>query len=543
MKQPDESDVGTCQATYCPEDNKLRLYSGRVARATYEWLRELGFASTPKQDCDFVATWTPQREDAALMLIAEDDDIGDEDQSPEDRAADRAERFAGYREKRRAEAGGLADRYDNGPEAYGNQNAARAERMAARRDRTGARACSQWSKAEYWQHRTAGVISHALHISSPAVRRGRILRLEAEQRKHAAGIEEAQTTFDGWQKVFGLPGADDAFRFDDAGRIIGAEASLALRAAYALANSASAGWWYKHPRTGNESSLYSHLTNTRDPITAREAATLAVGDRKRPEPGRWAAHYELRLAYERQMLEAEGGSAGNVEMEPGGMLGRYLILKVNKSAATGAVVSVNVYVPKKDGEGYDYRRRGETMLINIQRMGEHVYTPPTDESRARFAEIKKEQSAKAKEQNAGAPKLINPTPEDAERLQAELNRLAYEKRRTREKYTTREEMVPTPVAYMTQAEYSARSAGTYARYGTQPLLAGPALPEYFRRNLPAICKLRIGPRVEITQPTSTRGMAQIVGMSEAPAVVVITDKPQHPLPDWSKVEQEERATA
>lgn len=52
-------------ATYCPEDDKLRLYVGRVPRDEYDALRKAGFVSTPKQDCDFAAPWTPNREDLA----------------------------------------------------------------------------------------------------------------------------------------------------------------------------------------------------------------------------------------------------------------------------------------------------------------------------------------------------------------------------------------------------------------------------------------------------------------------------------------------
>ena len=71
-------------ATYSPEDNKLRLYVGRVPRADYEALRAEGWTSTPKQSCDFVAVWTPQRRVTALQYA---DIIEDEDQRPEDRAA------------------------------------------------------------------------------------------------------------------------------------------------------------------------------------------------------------------------------------------------------------------------------------------------------------------------------------------------------------------------------------------------------------------------------------------------------------------------
>src|SRR5205085_963543 len=107
-------------ATYSPEDNKLRLYVGRVPRDEYEALRKEGWTSTPKQDCDFVATWTPAREDRALSYLEEGEDIGDEDYSPEERAADRAERFSEYRDKRRAEAGGFADQFEAGPSVFGH---------------------------------------------------------------------------------------------------------------------------------------------------------------------------------------------------------------------------------------------------------------------------------------------------------------------------------------------------------------------------------------------------------------------------------------
>ena len=180
-------------ATYSPEDNKLRLYVGRVPRDEYEALRKAGFVSTPKQSCDFVATWTPAREDLALSYLEDGEDIEDEDYSPEERAADRAERFSGYRDKRADEAGGLADRFDAGPSEFGHQNRQRAERQAARHDRLRSHAVSQWSKAEYWQTRTAGVISHALYRSSAHVRRGRILTIESDLRRWAAGSERWKT--------------------------------------------------------------------------------------------------------------------------------------------------------------------------------------------------------------------------------------------------------------------------------------------------------------------------------------------------------------
>ena len=161
------------RATYSPEDNKLRLYIGRVPRDEYLKLRADGWITLHKQreagGGDFAATWTPGRRDTALEYagIIEDEDMG-----PEDRAADRAERFSGYLGRRLNEATGHADGYEAGPQAHGYQDQARAERAAARHDRQGERAGDAWSKAEYWQRRTAGVIAHALYVSSPGVRMG-----------------------------------------------------------------------------------------------------------------------------------------------------------------------------------------------------------------------------------------------------------------------------------------------------------------------------------------------------------------------------------
>lgn len=492
---PDPTDLNRddYRATYCPEDNKIRLYTDRVERSTYLWLRSLKFSATPKQDCSFVATWSPAAEDAALAMIHEGDDIGDEDQGPEDRAADRAERFAMYREKRRAEAHGHADTYEAGPSAYGAQDGGRAERQAARRDRIGGKACTQWSKAEYWQRRTAGVITHALHRSSARVRRGRILRLEADQRKHMAEIEKAQARYDTWLAVLNEADPDKAQRL-----------------AYAAANAPGGGWFYKHPRTGRESSLYAHMIDAADPITGHEAARLAIGDRERPKPGRWADHYRLRLAYERQMLEAEGGTAADEDMKPGGLWRGALIVKVNKSPATGAVVSVHVHAPDDSGR-WDYRRRGDLLRLNVQRDGQGIYTPPTPETLAQLAEVKGKAKAKTKKANAAAPKLINPTPEDAQRLQDMLN-ASHEWWRGR----------PGQVVKMTQAEYTAASKGTYSRCST----------EYVHTTPRGVCVDR-ATMIRGGQNCDTTTHCKIRTGSRGD-VVVITDKPKKPLP-WGSI--------
>lgn len=435
-------------ATYCPEDDKLRLYVGRVPRDEYEALRAEGWTSTPKQDCDFVAVWTPEREDTALSYAGI---ILDEDQGPEDRAADRAERFGGYLDKRLGEATGHADRYDAGPSAHGFQSQARADRAAARHDRIATRAVNAWEKAEYWQRRTAGVISHALHVSSPSVRMGRIKTIEAE----ISRIEANYT-----------PHKDNP---SDGGKRYG----------------------YDEPHTLVGQGRAVHFVKSSRLEAIRESYARSL------------AHLQLRLAYENQMIEAQGGRAAFVGMEKGGMLGSRVIAKVNKSPKTGRVVSVAVIGPRVEGWAYQATNEPGTEFalytIETERLPEDAYKEPTDESRAKLAEFEaaKKKAAETRKAKTLPCPLVNPTDEDAERLQAIWNQ------GDREQKT---------VARMTQAEYSARSGGTYAAFETEEIIGGGSRRGnggFMRRPLfPAVAKVRrFGNRV-----------------------IIITDKPQKPFP-------------
>lgn len=476
-------------ATYSAEDNKLRLYVGRVPRDEYEALRKEGWASTPKQDCDFVATWTPGREDTALSYLADDEDIGDEDYSPEERAADRAERFEEYRDKRAAEAGGLADRFEAGPSAFGHQNRARAERQARRHDRLRVHAVSQWSKAEYWQERTKGVIAHALYRSSAPVRRGRIKKLEAELRSVIASYTPQ----------------------DNPPSIINQQAYDWTTGQYKYDGAPVPHVWVGPKGRGGSWVELSSL----------EAIKRGSA--------RWVAHYELRLAYERAMLEAEGGAASNAEMEPGGWIGKYQIQKVNKSNTTGRVVSVVILAPKGSwGSRRGHLREGEgaklvPCLLNIERMGEEVYRAPTDEERAEFIRATAERKAEEKAKAPPVAPLINPTDEDAERLQALWNSWG---EASHKKHSRFGDYKPSTVLRLTQAEYSARSKGTYSHYETADITERLKIKRRstMGRDLAGrvvVFKIRIAPTNE---------------MSYAPKrVIILTDKPQKPIP-WEAAE-------
>jgi hypothetical protein len=465
------------ETTYCPEDNKLRLYIGRVPREEYEALRDQGWKSTPKQDCDFVAPWTPDREDMALDYSPIG--IGDEDQSPEDRAAARAERFSNYRDKREDEAINCADKYDAGPKAHGYQSPALATRRARQHDRTATKALSQWQKADYWQHRTAGVIRNALHKASAGVRMGRIKILEAEIRKRDKSFQEYADRYESWKICASMSNADN-------------QTELAKRFAYVTRGH------YTHPRTGQRNYLYEHIRGE-DPLSGVELCALWFSQNTEPtEPGgRWYNHLKLRLAYEEQMLEAQGGRAAHIEMIPGGFLGSRQIQKVNKSSATGRVVSVVVW---RETRRVNADNQEPCLLkINTERMGQEVYRAPTNEELKAFEQAKRDARKVTSAANKKNPKptIINPTEEDARCLQAVWNK-------------TSAKSAKQEIKCMTQATYSANSKGSYSAGETVEVTGGGFKKlNCHHLNLPTVAKFR-----------------EYQGR-----VIVLTDKPQKKIPE------------
>ena len=539
----DVEDASIGSATYSLDDNKLRLYAdARLDAETYARVKSAGFKWAPKQELFVAPSWSPEREDLLLELCG---DIGDEDYSPEERAADRADRFSGYRDKRRGEAGGSADAFDAGPSAFGHQNRARAERQAARHDRRRSYACNQWSKAEYWQMRTAGVISNALHRAKPAVRRSRILTLEAEQRKLKKDLAEYAEKYAAWQKVMTLEGCDQTLAFHTAEGLHGVDktnTNYAALLAYAMVNEGGCYGRYTHPRADKTGSLYELMTFRDDPITAAEAYSFWMTNAYDPSDettcgARWARHYENRLSYERAMLANEGGSAADVEMVAGGWVGGRQIQKVNKSPVTKRVVSVDVLgltSVNYDRHGKPYNEDNPRPMtihnINVERFGEDAYRPPTDEELQEFKAATAEWKAEAKSGNVTIS-LINPTDADADRLQAHWNKLAKAKHDAK---VTWEAYKPSEVCRITQAQYSANSKGEYAQLETRTL-DGNAKPSRRSSNLwssegaaydkalaETVCKLR---------------MRSGSGWNSADRVIVLTDKPQKPLPlDWAAIE-------
>jgi hypothetical protein len=259
-----------------------------------------------------------------------------------------------------------------------------------------------------------------------------------------------------------------------------------------------------------------------DPITLAEACALWLARHKDPtgegHKTEFADHCRLRIAYEMQMLEAQGGRAALVEMIPGGFIGGHQIHKVNKSPATGRVVSVGVRVKTNGCNRWGREEPGtpefRMEVLNIERLAESSYRAPTPEELEAFNGAKK--AAKASAPKSTAPALVNPTMEDAERLQALLN-ASYLAEWTRQhgtasKYYTPKE--PGGVCAVPQAVYSANSSGAYAKAETRELCAGGAFASKYigrKTTAPVVCKVR------------TTGYEPL-------RVVHITDKPAKALP-------------
>jgi hypothetical protein len=266
---------------------------------------------------------------------------------------------------------------------------------------------------------------------------------------------------------------------------------------------------------------------------------LEAASRKDWISDRWKDHYICRIAYENQMLEAAGGKASIIEMIPGGFMGGYQIHRVHKSNVTKQVVSVSVMAP--DGTfGYSWQKfndgKDHIQKVNIQRCGEGIYREPTAEELEAFKVVKKGLQAATKKVNAGKPKLINPTLEDAQRLQDALNAKAQEGYGR----DTKREIKPSTVRQMTQEHYSKWSKGDYSTFSAKFLREGPELARnqfaynHQKTAAPAVCKVRIG------SPNSDDSG---YGMYAAYSVIVITDKPQKSLPSWEVSEVAQEVTA
>lgn len=328
------------QATYSPDDNKLRLYStNRLDRDLYDRVKSAGFKWAPKQELFVAPMWTPAREDLLIELCGE---IDDEDKTLVERAEERSERFEDYSDKRANDAAsahkavkGIMDHIPLGqPILVGHHSERRARKDAERIDNGIRRAVKMWETSEYWTRRAAGAISNAKYKERVDVRARRIKGIEADKRKQEKYKREAENSLTLWSKE-GLTLAQ----------------GIAIAGGYNnnlhLPRKAGDREDWNIPASAYNT-LQGEYSNLYAPRTLEEVVTHA----KRYYPrviancNRWIAHYENRLAYEKAMMEEQGGlAADKFDIKPGGRVlvrGEWMIvIRVNKTGGRISSVTTN----------------------------------------------------------------------------------------------------------------------------------------------------------------------------------------------------------
>ena len=274
-------------ATYSPEDNKLRLRSAtRLDDDTYARVKAEGFRWAPVQDLFVAPAWTPERADLCTELAGE---IGDENTSLADRAEERADRFEGYEANRRHDAetahdtaDQLSERFAGGqPILVGHHSERRARNDKDKIDRAMQRTVKMWETAEYWQQRARGAVRHASYKARPDVVGRRIKGLEADRRKRARELDRLEKYRYMWDRL-----EVNSSKTGEA-----PTPGLMLKRADHLANYGPC----PHQTWGKLD---------RGEITPQEARVLFVAMQ---EPwaatcARWIAHYTLRIGYERALI-------------------------------------------------------------------------------------------------------------------------------------------------------------------------------------------------------------------------------------------------
>lgn len=298
-------------ATYSPEDNKLRLYSSsRLDTETYARVKAAGFIWAAKQGLFVAPAWTPSREDLLIELCGE---IGDEDTSLVDRAEERAERFDGYQDNRRRDAesahaavAAIADHIPLGqPILVGHHSEKHARKDAERIENGMRRAIKMWDTAQYWKRRAAGALAHAKYKERPDVRARRIKTIEADKRKQERHRDEAKRWIGAWGHL------NDPHRGEKLGpdtyAMDGAPCDNALRRKRALFITNYA---HVYLPDGDPRGWSVWTALEADKMTPREAQLWCLKSHARTiaSARRWIAHFDNRLAYEKAMLDEQGAS-------------------------------------------------------------------------------------------------------------------------------------------------------------------------------------------------------------------------------------------
>lgn len=321
-------------ATYSPEDNKLRMsFATRLPKEVYERVRSAGFIWAPKQEIFVAPMWTPDREDLAIKMCGE---IGDEDTSLTERAEQRAERFEDYSANRAQDAAnahktveGICEHIPLGqPILVGHHSERRARKDAERIENGMRKAVKMWEQSKYWTDRAASAVRHAKYLERPDVRARRIKKIEAEKRKQERNRAEAEQALRFWRGEMRLvkrsTGEKYTLEISETNRaeirqLLGGGLGCTVGAFNIFPKDGGASWegWSAWNALEPDETRYKACPSAT--IEQCRVAAESSFTRRIERYNRWIAHYDNRLAYERAMLAADGGTAmDKVGPEAGG---------------------------------------------------------------------------------------------------------------------------------------------------------------------------------------------------------------------------------
>lgn len=477
-------------ATYSPEDNKIRLYaSTRLDAETYQRVKAAGFQWAPKQELFVAPKWTPAREDLAIELAGE---IEPEEMTIAERAAMKAERLDDLANKKARAANAFQRRADSLSEAFsfgqpilvGHHSERKARKTADKMRSAQDQAIKAAKSANYWLYRAEGAEAHANMKNNPRVRAGRIKTLLAELRDIQRDINAGHRALTFWAKAT----TDEQIRFA-LGRV-------------------------SHETTLSGYGTYSAVEKGEmTPQEARARCIKSAEARVNSENlQRWIAHILNRLSFEREML-------GTVARYPGKLTPVILQAFAREHGAEKPVATSGdadfftlespVPLPLHIGEGKTLEMTADEWRDLMQSVGYEVPEKKTIIRRDKPAD----------------PPLVNLSPEQAEQLQRIWN--------ARMSKACEGKRLPVKVGEirpMTQAAYSAHSAGTYARFGTEEIDATGAIVRSGWRG---------GQFIKTSEPVARIRVAKAGECYKADSVVVVSDKPAKPLPvDLDVIERE-----
>lgn len=193
-------------ATYSPEDNKLRLYADvRIDSDDWQEMKTNGWKWAPKQEL-FVCYWSINNEDFCLAIAG---DIMPEQMTMVERAEFKADRLLILAQKRSTQCIGyqkaaneLMMRIDhNQPILSGHHSQRKAEKTELQVKRNIEKAEETASAVSYWVLRARGVIGHADYKNNTRTIYNRIKTLLKDLRTNQRYINDAASSLNTLIKI------------------------------------------------------------------------------------------------------------------------------------------------------------------------------------------------------------------------------------------------------------------------------------------------------------------------------------------------------